>query len=169
MQTLWTVLCLLHFVSLTVYIYLVTCRLARIVVLFEWLNFVNALWSCVSTCICHILHATVSHLIISVVCFTLDRLLDRVFAEELGRPGLILVLILNRNRGSLRWHELFVRLKHLILVALVRHATITLEINKTVTGCRDPFTWQVKMGPHARFGSNLLTVLQGRDRVQDGT
>ena len=95
--------------------------------------------------------------------------MDRVLAEELGRPGLILVLILNRNRGSLRWHELLVRLKHLILVALVRHAAITLEIYKTVTGCRYPFTWQVKMGPHARFRSNLLAVLQGRDRVQDGT
>ena len=42
-QILWTVLCLLHFVSLSVYIYLVASRLTRIVVLFEWLDFVDAL------------------------------------------------------------------------------------------------------------------------------
>ena len=35
------VLCLLqHFVTLSVYVYLVTCRLARIVILFQRLNFV---------------------------------------------------------------------------------------------------------------------------------
>ena len=64
---------------------------------------------------------------------------------------------------------MLLRLKHLILVALVHHAAITLEIDKTVTGCRYPFTRQVKVRVNARLRSNLLTVLQRRDRVQDGT
>ena len=54
-----------------------------------------------------------------------------------------------------------------LLVACLYYASITLEVDKAVSGRGYPLTWDVKVGAHARRCSDLLAVLQRRDRVQN--
>ena len=61
------VICLLQFIPLAGNVHFVASRLIGVVVLFQGLNFVDALGSGESTCIGHVLHSTFSHHLRAVI------------------------------------------------------------------------------------------------------
>lgn len=141
------VICLLQFIPLASNVHFVASRLIGVIVLSQGLDFVDALGAGTSTCIGHVLHSTFPHNLRAVIILASYRLLDRVFTVKLCRSGLVEVLILDRNRGRLWWHEFHLRLHHLVLIALLLDvASFTSDIVEAVTcGCY-PHAWHIVVG-----------------------
>ena len=161
------IICLLQFVSLPGNIHFVAGRLIGIVVLFQGLNFIDALRASVSTCIGHVLHPTGAHLR-AIIFLASNRLLNRVFTVQLSRSCIIEILVLNGNWGSLGWHKLYLRPQHFIFIVWVDNATFTFKIGKTIASVNNPLAWHVIVGwhAHARYAAKLL-ALERRDGVED--